>query len=123
MLKTKRIKTFFSSIILLFALVSFSGFTSTTTPLKKPQTELVTKTNSVWNSSEQHNYSTSKPLKVSFNQYTVFSFSYFLNKQLLDFNITFKSQNKKTLEFMYFNSILEQNLIAQTQASKFPFIK
>lgn len=124
MLNTKRIQFFFSSLILIISLVSFSGFTGVSTQIQKPQTELLTSTNSIWTSAKENNYLSTTPLKVSLNQYTVFSFKLFLNRQLLDFNITLKSQKKATIQFLKYQ-LLEQNLIAQINTSDYQnsFIK
>ncbi len=124
MLNTKRIQLFFSSLILLISLASFSGFTGVSTQTQKPQTELLTSTNSIWTYVKQNNYLNTTPLKVNFNQYTVFSFKFFLNRQLLDFNITLKAQKETTLQFLQ-HRLLEQNLIAQINTSNYKnsFIK
>lgn len=113
MLKTKRIQTFLSSLFLVLTLVAFSGFTGTSTNYQKPQTELVTNSNSVWSSVKKNNNLNSSQLKVSFNQYAIFSFNWFLKTKNFDFNITFKSQKETVLQFTNFNSILKQNLIAK----------
>ena len=120
----KRIQLFFSSLMLLISLVSFSGFIGVSTQIQKPQTELVISTNSIWTSAKQNNHLHTTSSKVSFNQHTVFSFKFFLNKQLLDINVTLKSQKETTLQFLKYQ-FLEQNLIAQINTSKYQnnFIK
>jgi len=124
MLNTKKIQLFFSSLMLLVSLVSFSGFTGISTEIQKPQTELFTSTNSIWASANQNSHLHRTSSKVSFNQHTVFSFKFFLNKQLLDFDVILKSQKETTLQFLEYQ-ILEQNLIAQINTSKYQnsFIK
>ena len=124
MLNTKRIQLFFSSLMLLISLVSFSGFTDVSTQIQKRQTELLTSTNSKWTSAKQDNYLYKTSSKVSFNQYTVFSFKLFLNRQLLDFDVRLKSQKETTLQFLKYQ-VLEQNLIAQINTNNYQnnFIK
>ena len=110
--------------MLLISLVSFSGFIGVSTQIQKPQTELVISTNSIWTSAKQNNHLHTTSSKVSFNQHTVFSFKFFLNKQLLEINVTLKSQKETTLQFLKYQ-FLEQNLIAQINTSKYQnsFIK
>lgn len=110
--------------MLLISLVSFSRFTGVSTQIQKPQTELLTNTNSIWTSAKQNNHLHTASSKVSFNQHTVFSFKFFLNKQLLDFDVTLKSQKETTLQFLKYQ-VLEQNLIVQINTSNYQnnFIK
>ena len=123
MLNIKRIQHFFSSLMLLVSLVSFSGFTGTT-QIQKPQTELLTSTNSIWTSANQNDYLYTTSSKFSFNQHTIFNFKLFLTRQLLDIEVTLKSQKETTLQFLEYQ-FLERNLIAQINTSKYQnnFIK
>lgn len=118
MLKRKQILHFLSSFILLISLVSFSGFTAASTQTQKHQTEIIARTNSVRPYSKQFFFTHTVQQKVRFNQFTVFNFKLFLNKQLLNFNITLKSQKKITLEF-FKHPFLKQNLIAQINSSNY----
>ena len=125
MLNAKKIKTVLSGVLLVLSLITFSGFTGVSAPLEIPKTELVTKTNSDNLSVHYSKYLKTIPVKVHFNQYTVFSFKYFLIKHHFDFNITLKSQKNEVLEFTNYNSVLEQNLIAKTntETPDYIFIK
>ncbi|WP_396603157.1 hypothetical protein [Algibacter sp. R77976] len=104
--------------MLLLSLISFSGYTVTSIPLQKTQTELVTSINSIWASAKENNYLKTTPLKVSLNHFTVFNFKFFLNNQLLDFNTSLKSQKNSTIKFLK-HLFLKQNLIAKTTTFKY----
>lgn len=124
MANAKKIKLYLSSLILFISLVSFSGFTGVSTQVQKPQTELLSNTTSIWASAKQNVQLYTTSSKVSFTQHHVFSFKCFLNQQLLNYDVTFKSQKKITLHFLKYQ-FLEQNLIAQINTSTYQndFIK
>ena len=114
----KTVHKWFAGILLLATLVSFSGVSSVATNFTKTQTELVSNSNlfditsvlyydDVFNSSQN----------IIYNQYTVFNFSCFLIRHHFDFSITFKIQKEAVLQFKDFNSILQQNLIAQEHSN------
>ena len=112
-----KIQLFFSSLVLLVSLVSFSGFTYV--PNQKPQTELVTEAKIADKTSfSNYNYKAYSHQKVVHNQFTVFNFNCLLNKQLFDVSITVKSQKEKTLQFLEYQ-FLEQNLIAKNKTSEY----
>ena len=113
----RRLHKWFTYIALLAVVLSFSGFTSIITNYQKPQTELVHNTNSIYDSLvKQYKSLHSVLTKVSSNPYTFFSSKNLLNKQHLNFSVKIKSQKEKFLEFTNYNDILEQNLIAKSQA-------
>ncbi|MBJ6366900.1 hypothetical protein [Snuella sedimenti] len=124
MLIAKNIKTLFGSIALLITLITFSGFTAAINNYQRPQTEQVITPRSNSGNHTTHYHSTI-PLKVTLNRYTIFSFKSLLNTQRFNlintqrFNLTiqFKSQEKAVLQFVNFNSILEQNLIAKSRSN------
>ncbi|GAA3616176.1 hypothetical protein Q4Q39_01365 [Flavivirga amylovorans] len=119
MLSFKRIQNTCSFLALLITLVSFSGFTSVSSNYEKPHTELlVSKNKNSLSTDKQYKILSERSQKIVFNQYIVFSFKSLLNIHILDFDITFKSQEEAILRFENYNNLLEQNLIAQTNTIK-----
>ena len=116
MLALKNIKALFGCLALLVILITASGFTGTINNYQKPQTEQITTSRP---NSHNHTayYINTTPLKVTHNQYTIFSFKSLLSLQYFNFTVQFKSQRKAVMQFVNFNSILEQNLIAKTQSN------
>jgi hypothetical protein len=116
MLSLKTIHKLFGFIALFLTLTSFSGYVNYDSCFEKTPVELVTQKSQfdleTINYCEVHSY---KSQQVYFNQYTVFSFRSLLKSFNFNVLITLKSQGEAELQFRNFNSILERNLIAQTQ--------
>ena len=117
MLHLKALHKWFTSVALLAAIVSFSGFTNASSNFQKPQTELVYNANG-FNDASDFYYSQlfNSSKNQIYNQYTVFNFKCFLINHHLDFSITIKTQKETVLQFNDFNNILQQNLIAQVHS-------
>ncbi|GAA4887292.1 hypothetical protein GCM10023311_08790 [Flaviramulus aquimarinus] len=116
MLSFKRKQHIISYLLLLITLITFSGFTYTSSNFEKTQTELVVFSHEDYNSSvEAFQYSTKVLKYISYNPYLIFNFKGLLNLHYFNFVVTLKHQKKTVLQFLnHFN--LEQNLIAQTHS-------
>ena len=110
----KALYKWITSVALLAAIVSFYGVSPGISNFQKTQTELVDNARSFKTTSGFHyNQLSNSSEKQTYNRYIVFKFKCFLIKHNFNFNITFKTQKGNILQFENYNTILEQNLIAQ----------
>ncbi len=121
MLFVKNIQKFLASVVLLTTLMSFSGFNYIAESVQIAQTEVLTHGHT-YDYSKIKVYQSPKKIlkKITYNQYTLFSFKSLLRTYNFGFNIHFKTQKETALQFIKFNTILEQNLIASTLSKNTP---
>lgn len=116
MLLLKHIKSTITSLLLLITLLSFSGFIGAPSHHVNPQIELFCNAQKKHETKTKHyTYLTTHSQKVLINQYTVFNFKRLLNTQLIDYSLSFKSQEEITLEFLDLKHI-EQHYIVKTHS-------
>ncbi|MEC3906954.1 hypothetical protein VOI54_07975 [Tamlana sp. 2201CG12-4] len=118
MLFLRKIQSLIGVLLLLISLVSFSGFVGTTSKPQRPQTELVHQNNQKLTVEDSPYKALSKTLKIPVNQYTVFTFKWFLTVHTFDFSVTLKSQKEAVLQFLDYQHE-EQHLIAKTTHSNY----
>lgn len=118
MLTFRKMLNFIASFVFLLSLISASGFTSVSTNLEIPKTELIERLSIVKNASiAQFKYSNKTNENAIFNPFIAFNFKCILHIHSFDFNSTLKSQKEITRHFLN-DLLLEQNLIAQIKTSK-----
>lgn len=107
-----QIKHLFSGIILLLTLISFSGFIDYNSYVK-PEIELLHTDHKTYAKTALFTQTNEFKHCVQINKYIVFNFKWLLFNHGFDYSITFKSQEKGSLQFLNPNT-LERNLIALT---------
>ena len=118
MLSFRKTLNFITSFVFLLSLISVSGFTSVSTNIETPKTEIVERVLIEESTSNAHYKTSTKTYKTeTLNPFATFNFKCILNIHSFYFTLTLKSQKELTRQFLN-NLHLEQNLIAQIKASK-----